>query len=308
MIDQIWEYIKLIPLFVCKYANIALQWLQQNFGETVVDFFDSIGIIGCAVIMVLAILCWVILFKKLADDVDTDDFPHARNAAFGFIGLFFYGFVLIWIVGMLTHPLHEAGSWLLNSVFKEKALVSFADKTTTMLPVLPEGSTVTLDNFLYWHDFLAIGAVFVMAKFALTTVSSIFHLRFIKLICFWIITLSFVIVGMLCGGILTWLGDIDGTLLQLLSLPVFAAFYFVPALVVWFPVAAVYGGPVLYVLGLILSPVAGLLGWDLDSMPVETTEHTTSFSLWNGYWADHYITRDHTGLVTSVSSYFTFFF
>ena len=302
MIDQIWEYIKLIPLFIAKWANFAIQWLQANVGAYVTDFFDSIGILGCAVILVLAIICWVILFRKASDDESDNGF----RTVCGWIGLFFYGFLIIWIVGMLTHPLNDAGSWLLNGVFEEKALVSFADKATVMLPVLPDGATVALDNFLYWHDFLIIGAVFVMAKFALTTISSILRLRFIKLICFWIITLSFVVGGMMCGGILTWLSEADGFLMGLLSMPVFMAFYFIPLLVVWVPVAVIYCGPVVYVLGLILSPIFSLLG--LDFMPVETTEHTTSFSLWNGYTAHHYITRDHTGMITSVTSFFDFFF
>lgn len=307
MLDQIWEYIKLIPLFVNKWTNFTLQWLQANIGSYVTDFFDSLGFIGYAVILLLAILCWVILFKKADDDIDTDSIGRMTGAVFGWIGLFFYGFLIIWIVGMLTHPLNDSGSFLLNRVFEQKALVSLADGTTTMLPKLPADSTVTLDNFLYWHDFLAIGMVFVSAKFALTTITSILRLRIVKLVCFWIITLSFILIGMMCGGILTGLADADGFLMGMLGSLVCIAFYMIPMLVVWLPVALVYCGPVVYVLGLILGPILGLLGFD-GYAPKTTTEYKRRISLWNGYMADHYITRYENGAICSVFSAFTFFF
>ena len=310
MMDKIWEFIKLIPLFVCKYANIALQWLQQNFGETVVDFFDSIGIIGCAVILLLAIGCWVLLFKISAEDTDDDSIGDMAGTAFGWISLFFYGFLIIWIVGMLTHPLNDSGSFMLNTVFEQKTLVSFADKTIAMLPALPAGSTVTLDNFLYWHDFLAIGAIFVMAKFAFTTIASILRLRIVKLVCFWIVTLSFVVGGMMCGSILTWCSEASGFPMGMIGALVCMAFYMVPMLVVWVPVTVVYCGPVIYVLSLILSPILHLLGLDAP-VPETKTEykHEVRFSFWHGFYTvDHTITRNiATDALTSVTSIFTFF-
>lgn len=310
MMDKIWEFLKLIPLFIYKWTDFALQWLYSHLSPVVEEFTssynsDMIIFIGCAVILILSIVCWVVMIRKAFDDDDVaehDDRAGVKKVV-GFISLFLYAFVLIWIVALLTHPLNDAGSWLLNDVFEQKALISFSEGVT-MLPKLPAGSTITLSNFLYWHDLLAIGAVFVLVKFALTAFFNLITLHIFKLIRFLILTASFIILGLIGGSFLTFLTESDSLLMQLISMPVFLIVYFVPMLVIWVPVAAVYGGPVLYVLGTILnlfSSALGVFGIEFGGGPVTETEYYDveySKSSWGG--VERFKIRDSSGLVTGV--------